>query len=385
MLLTCDRNPSAFQRACGCFKALNFTRVTSMIQPLNKLPRWLVWEIALPLTFLNGWLLYIVFQTFRTPLTLLVTATLLSFLLNYPVELLRKQGLNRGASVLVILLLAVGGFVLLSVALVPILLTQLQDLAANLPLWLASGGTQFQVVDQWLDAHRIPIDTSALAAQFANLLPAQLGQLPDQFLELVVGTVGGVAGVLVTAVLTLYLLLHGHDFWNGLTRWLPGDFSYQVREALREQFRNYFVGQAAIAALMAGSLTTVFFLLKIPFWLVLGLGIGALVLIPFGDTIAILLSSLLLSTQNIWLGGEVLLVSLLTDQLIDNGIAPRILGNLVGLNPVWIIIALLLGAQFGGLIGVVIAIPLAGTIKRVLEGFSLPEELTLDAEEGQTS
>lgn len=356
-----------------------------MIQPLSKLPRWLVWEIALPLTLLNGWLLYIVFRTFQTPLTLLVTATLLSFLLNYPVELLHKQGLNRGISVLIIFLLAVGGVALSSVAIVPILLAQLQDLSSNLPLWLTSGEVQFQAIDQWLDARRIPLDTSALAARFAELLPAQLGQLPDRLLDLAIGTVGGVVGVLVTTVLTLYLLLYGHEFWNGLVRWLPGDFGPQVREALQEQFKNYFVGQAAIAALMAGTLTTLFFLLKIPFWLVLGLGIGTLVLVPFGDTVAILLASLLLGVQDIWLGGEVLLVSLLTDQLIDNGIAPRILGNLVGLNPVWIIISLLLGAQVGGLIGVVIAVPLAGSIKRILEGLSLPEELTIDPEEVQAS
>ncbi|HEY9878020.1 MAG TPA: AI-2E family transporter [Leptolyngbyaceae cyanobacterium] len=356
-----------------------------MIQPLNKLPRWLVWEIALPLTFLNGWLLYLVFQTFRTPVTLLVTATLLSFLLNYPVELLRKQGFNRAAGVLAIFLLAVGGIALLSVALVPILLTQLRELANNFPLWLTSGETQFQAIDQWLDAQRIPIDTSALAAQFAERLPEKLGQLPDQILEVITGTVGGVIGILVTAVLTLYLLLYGHEFWHGLVRWIPGDFGHQVREALREQFQNYFVGQAAIAALMAGTLTTLFFLLKIPFWLVLGLSIGGLVLVPFGDTLAILLATLLLGVQDIWLGGEVLLVSLLTDQLIDNAVAPRILGNLVGLNPVWIIISLLLGAQIGGVIGVVIAVPLAGSIKQILEGVSLPEELTPDPEESPAS
>lgn len=346
--------------------------------PLKKLPRWLVWEIVLPLTALNGWVLYRIFQIFRTPMTLLIAATLLAFLLSHPVEVLHKRGLGRGLSALVIFLLAVGAIGMSAIALTPILLTQLQELASNLPQWLESGGEQFQVLDQWLTTHRIPLDTSVLAARLADLLPEELGQFPDTLLELVVGAADSLIEVLITAVLTLYLLLHGQEFWNGLLRWLPGDFGDQVRVAMRDQFKNYFVGQAVIAALMASLLTTVFFLLKIPFWLVLGLGIGSLVVIPFGDIVGIGLASLVMSFQNPWLGGEVLLVALIVDQLVDNGVAPRILGNLIGLNPVWVILSLLLGAQFGGVLGIVIAVPLAGSVKRILDDFSLPEALPLD-------
>ncbi|NJR46046.1 MAG: AI-2E family transporter, partial [Hyellaceae cyanobacterium CSU_1_1] len=47
-----------------------------------------------------------------------------------------------------------------------------------------------------------------------------------------------------------------------------------------------------------------------------------------------------------------------------SAIAPRIFGDLVGLNPVWIIISLLLGAKLGGVLGLILAVPLAGAIKR---------------------
>lgn len=349
-----------------------------MLESFNKLPRWLVWEIAIPLTALNGWLLYKGLQTFRGPVTLLVTATLLSFLLNYPVEALEKRGLGRGISVLAIFLLALGAFGFAGAALVPVLTTQLQDLASTLPLWLESGGEQFQSLDAWLDARRIPLDVSALVARLIDLLPEELGQLPDRLLEFVLGAADSVIDAIVIAVLTIYLLLHGHEFWHGLLRWLPGEFGHHVRDALRQQFKNYFVGQAVIASLMALSLTALFFLLKVPYWLLLGLGIGGMVLIPFGDTVSILATSLLLSFQSPWLGAEVLLVSLVVDQLIDNGVAPRILGNLVGVNPVWVILSLLIGAQVGGLLGLIIAVPLAGSIKRLLEDYPLPEDLELN-------
>jgi predicted PurR-regulated permease PerM len=337
-----------------------------MMQAFNKLPRWLVWEIAIPLTILNGWLLYKVFQTFQTPFTIFITATLLAFLLNYPVAQLEKRGLGRGVSIALILLAALALVSLLGVMLAPILLLQLGDLAHRLPAWLASGSQQFQALDVWLADRQIPLDVTALVDRLAQLLPDELGQLPDQTLEVFLGIGDRLVEVLATGVLTLYLLLHGEAFWHGLLSWLPKDISASIQLAFQEQFRNYFVGQATIALIMAMVLTSLFFLFKIPYWLVFGMGIGLLALIPFGDTAGILAAAILVSFKSVLLGGEVVAISLLTDQIVDNAVAPKILGDLVGLNPVWILLSLLIGAQLGGFLGLILAVPLAGSLKRIL-------------------
>jgi predicted PurR-regulated permease PerM len=186
-------------------------------------------------------------------------------------------------------------------------------------------------------------------------------------LEILIGFADRLIEVLVTVVLTLYLLLHGDEFWDGLVSWLPERFSVSIRPAFQEQFRNYFVGQATIALIMATTLTTLFFLFKIPFWLVFGMSIGLLALIPFGDVVGIFTAAIIVSFKSVLLGGEVVAIALLTDQIIDNAIAPKVLGHLVGLNPIWILIALLVGAQLGGFLGLLLAVPLAGSIKRMLE------------------
>lgn len=341
----------------------------------DKLPRWLVWEIALPLTILNIWLLYRVFQTFQTSFTMLIAATLLSFLLSYPIEQLEKRGIKPGVSIALILLLAVGLLGVLGFTLVPALLQQLGDLGNRLPGWLESGSEQFQALDAWLEVRRIPLNVTALATQLAQMLPDEVAQLPDQLLEILVGVADSLLEVLVTAVLTLYLLLHGNEFWGGLLRWLPGNLGGQIRLAFQEKFKNYFVGQAAIALLMATSLTTVFFLLKIPYWLVFGIGIGLLALVPFGDIVGIFTAAIVVSFNSVLLGGELAVVALLVDQTIDNAVAPKILGDLIGLNPVWILLLLLIGSQLAGIFGLLLAVPLAGAIKRIFE------EVYQDAEE----
>jgi predicted PurR-regulated permease PerM len=113
-------------------------------------------------------------------------------------------------------------------------------------------------------------------------------------------------------------------------------------------------------------LTSLFFLLKLPYWLVFGMGIGLLALIPFVDTLGMVVAAVMISFKSVVLGGEVLAVSLLTDQFVDNAIAPKILGDLVGLNPVCILISLLIGVQLAGPLGLVLAVPLAGSGKRIL-------------------
>jgi hypothetical protein len=68
-----------------------------------------------------------------------------------------------------------------------------------------------------------------------------------------------------------------------------------------------------------------------------------------------------------WLAVEVLGVAIALQQVKDNLIAPRIMGNLTGLSPVIIFVSLLLGAKVGGLLGVILAIPLTGVGKSLTE------------------
>jgi len=68
----------------------------------------------------------------------------------------------------------------------------------------------------------------------------------------------------------------------------------------------------------------------------------------------------------------VLATALVLGQMNEHLVAPRILGNVVGLNPVWIVLSLLLGAKLAGLLGLLIAVPVAGSIKNVADSLRQP-------------
>lgn len=338
-----------------------------MQEVLKQLPRWLKLMFFIPLVILNLWLLVLVLRACQPLVSIFLIANLLAFILDYPVQIVEEWGIRRSYGVLAIVLLTGLGIIFFSFTLAPNFVVQLTGLSRRLPSWVESGSQQLQNFNDWLATQNLPIDLSGVAEQLNRLLPDEVKLLPNQVLSLVREIADSLIEILLTAVFTLYLLLHGQAFWDGIFARLPVTLGHTVRQALRLQFRNYFLGQVAISTLMGITLTTAFFLLKIPYWLVFGLGIGATVLIPFGDFLGIAVVSLLVALKSIWLGGEVLVISVVIDQVIDNAIAPRILGKLVGLNPLWVLLSLILGAQIGGLLGILIAVPLTGSIKVILD------------------
>jgi predicted PurR-regulated permease PerM len=138
--------------------------------------------------------------------------------------------------------------------------------------------------------------------------------------------------------------------------------------SLRLNFQNFFISQLLLAIFMTAVLIPIFLVLKVPFALLFALVIGIAELIPFiGATLGIGLVTLLLLLQDVGLAAWVGVSATIMQQVRDNVLAPRMMGSFTGLNPIVILIALLIGLQVAGFLGVVVAVPIAGTIKGTLD------------------
>ncbi|HAG84902.1 MAG TPA: AI-2E family transporter [Cyanobacteria bacterium UBA12227] len=331
----------------------------------KKLPRWLVVGLAYPLIFLNSWLFILTFEYFKSLLTIIIAAILLAFVLDYPVQFLRRCRVQRNVAIFLVFLLTLFLLLILGLTLAPMAIAQFNELILGLPSWIESSSEQLQAFSDSRIVRKLPINLDGLANQLTERLSGQLQALSGQVLGLVVNTVGSVLTVVLTVVLTFYLLLHGEKLWDGIFEWFPSKYAIQIRGILRQNFHNYFIGQATLAAVMGLSMTVAFLVLKLPFGLLFGLIVGVMTLFPFGAPFSISLVSLLTSLKSFWLGVKVLAIATLIDQVIENGVAPRLLGGFTGLNPVWILVALLVGAKLLGILGLLIAVPLAASIKSI--------------------
>lgn len=345
----------------------------------KRLVQWLLIAVLFPLVFLDGWLALKGLQFFQPLITVFVLAALLALVLNYPVQFLQQRGFKRSQAVLLILAIAILLIAILGITLIPLLLEDLGELAQLAPQWLKSGNQQLQLFQEWLIDRGLPVRLGRVVNQIANSLPNELQQLADEVVTLTLETVGGLSELLLTVVLTFYLLADGDRLINEIFRRLPEPFGSKARESIRQNFQNYFIGQAALSAIVGLFMTIAFALLQIPYALLFGLGVGVMAIIPFGDVVTCAIISVLLGFQDVWLGVKVLAIALVIDQIIDQIIAPRLLGSFTGLRPIWVLISLLIGAKIGGLLGLVIAVPFASSLKSALNGFepvtlSNPEE-----------
>ncbi len=339
---------------------------------LNRLPRWMVWGLAFPLLVIDGWLALRVFAFFRVQLTIFLTAILLSFLLNYPVQWLSRFRLRRSLAVLLVLLVFVAALSAGGILLVPPLIAQINGFSSRLPSWLDSGLFQVAALQSWAEGLNLPLDLTRLIAQLELKLTAQIQSLSSSIFSQLPNAISTIVDVVLTVVLTLYLLLHGERLWDGIFQWLPERWNRQARPLIKRNFQNYFLGQLTVALLMGTSMTIAFVLIKVPFGLLFGLAVGVMALFPFGASVSIAVISCLTALKSIWLGVRVVSVAAVIDQVVANAIAPQLIGGIVGLNPVWILVSLLLGTKIAGVLGLIVAVPVASSIKGLFEEFKTP-------------
>lgn len=326
--------------------------------------------LAAPLLVLNVWAISTIFSYFRSILVTVLVGALLAFLLNYPVNWLEKGRLKRGQASIVVSLIALFVLLTIGVTVLPLVITQAQQLVARLPEWFDSGKNQLLMLDKRIEGWGLPVNLDVLISQANDRLKTQLQTRAGQALNLTLGvavfTASKVFDVLLTVILTFYLLLHGDEVWESLISWLPGNLQEPFSQTLRRSFRNYFLGQFIVATCMGVTLTTIFVLLKVPFGLLFGLTIGLFALVPFGGTVGIALVTFLVALRDVRIAAQMLSAALIVQQLVENGVAPRVLGSVTGLNPFWVFIAILAGARVGGLLGVVVAVPTAVVTKEAL-------------------
>lgn len=337
---------------------------------MTPLARFLAIALLAPLLVLNAWAISSIFDYFRSLIVILVAASLLAFLLNYPVSWMERQGARRGQVALLVFLLALSILLALGVTLVPLVLIQAQQLVLRLPEWIDSGRYQLMLLNQWADNQGFPLNLDALVVQINDRLKGQLQGIALQVLNLAVVTVTSLLDFALTMILTFWLLQQGDRLWQSLIQWLPAKIQEPFSQTLRLSFQNFFIVQLIYGTCMACVLIPTFLWLKVPFGLLFGLTIGIMALIPFGGTVGIVLTTLLVALQNVWLGIKVLIVSVVAQQVLENVVTPRILGNFTGLSPIWILISLLTGARIGGLLGVIVAVPTAVVAKTALSAVS---------------
>ncbi|MEB3886705.1 AI-2E family transporter [Lyngbya sp. CCY1209] len=305
--------------------------------------------------------------------TILIVAGLIAFILNAAVARLQRF-IPRGIAAALVYLAAAVVVTIAVLTVAPPIFNQTRQFIAKLPELGESGRQQLEVFQGWSAERNLPFDVGILQQQLLNKLQGQAEAIAGRSLGLVLGTFNWVIDLILIVVISFYMLIDGERLWSGLTKILSPPLRSVLTESLKRNLQRFVSGQFLLGLFMTTVLAPIFFILGVPYFLLFAVFIGLMEVIPFvGATLGIGSVTIIVAFLNWWLALQVLAIAVAVQQVKDNVVAPRIMGNLTGLSPVVILSALLLGGKVSGLLGVVLAIPITGVIKSIVEVVLNPE------------
>jgi predicted PurR-regulated permease PerM len=308
-----------------------------------------------------------------------VAGAAIAYLLTPLTDRLERLGVNRLAAALLIITLVVMAIVVLILLVAPVLGGQLTSFIDNIPSYV----TRLQTL---LSDPSRPWIQKVLGAgfnadkSFSELVTQGVGWLTTFLKSLWSGgraLVSLFSLVVVTPVVAFYLIYDWHRMIATADSWVPVQQRATVRRLAREidaAVAGFVRGQSAVCLILGSFYAVTLTLSGLNFGLLIGLISGVITFIPYVGSMTGLILALGVAVAQFWPEyGSILIVLgiFLIGQFVEgNLLAPKLVGERVGLHPVWLIFALLAFGYLFGFVGLLVAVPLAATIG-VLVRFAL--------------
>jgi predicted PurR-regulated permease PerM len=309
--------------------------------------------------------LFLLYQV-RRPLLWLLIAVFLAAALSAPVNVLARR-MRRGFAVaLVFFGLLLVPLVLIAL-IVPPLINEGTDFAENVPQY-ARDVTEFVQDNKRLRELNRDYDITQRLEQEAEKLPDRLGGAAGTLRDVGLGIVNSLFALITILVLTAFLLANGRDWVDRALGTRPQEQRERLRRSLDRMASavSGYVAGALTIALIAGVATyIVLLILGVPFRGPLAVIAGLFSLIPLiGATIAAVLIGIVTLFENFPTATIVWVIWAIVYQQFENHvIQPQVQKRTVHVHPFVTIVAVLFGATLLGVLGALVAIPVAASIQ----------------------
>ncbi len=313
-------------------------------------------------------------------------ALALGYLLDPVADWLERFGLNRLGATLVILVAFVIVFAILFVVLVPVLWRQLASFIAALPDYVTRlQALAVQVSEKLSEGYAgTVLEKLGLSGQSAqdirnapNDIVSHAVQWAAGFLKSVwsgsTALIGLLSLLFITPVVAFYMLLDWELLLKTLDSLTPPRYRATVRELAHEidlALAGFLRGQSLVCLFLGLWYGLGLTIVGLNFGLLIGISAGLLSFIPYvGSLTALVLSAAVAIVQG-WPQWHLLALALgvvFTGQFLEGNIlSPKLVGESVGLHPVWVMFALLAFGSLLGFTGLIIAVPLAAAVGVIL-------------------
>ena len=301
-----------------------------------------------------------------------ILAIVLAYILNPLIKMLRSKGIPRLWGVLLVYLTISIIIFVFSVTLVPRMTAEVKNLIEALPSY---GNETFEYFyDMYLKYNK---NVESLPEEFQavkDLLRINISRFQEIIINVLSTITEGllaafskIIGLVLIPILAFYFLKDAEEFKKSLILFIPSPWRKETLAIARDidGVLGGFIRGQLIVATFVGLLTTVAMLaLRVNFAVLIGIIAGIANVIPyFGPVIGIVPGVIFALMDSPIKALWVIIIFTIIQQIESGILSPKIVGESVGVHPLVVILALLVGGKFFGLVGLLIAVPVAGVIK----------------------
>jgi predicted PurR-regulated permease PerM len=275
----------------------------------------------------------------------------------------------RPLRVLAALFVATALVGLFFVILVPGLIAQSQQIAARFPEYLEALTNLAHAAEDLAQRYGYKVNLTAMEPLMRERLQQVGIAIVTWVGSALPGALNNILQLVIAFWVTLYGLLEGPEILQWLNDLLPVSARPAYREAMtimNSVLRSFLKGMLILGGIIGGAVGLGAWLLGMPYALSIGLVAGALEAVPnIGPIIAAVFAAILAFAHSPWLAVKIIGLFAVIQVLENNLIVPRVLGDSLDVHPMAIFIAVLVGAQLFGLVGVFLAGPVMAVAWRI--------------------
>jgi len=324
---------------------------------------------------------------FRTILLPFIAGMALAYMLDPVADKLETWGMSRLLATLMILLVFVFLFSLALILLVPVLSQQMSGFITRMPSYI----TQLQALianseSEWLrnligeGSANIRENLDEVLQEGAGWLTTLLGSIWNSGKALI----DVISLFVITPIVAFYLLLDWDRMVARLDSWLPRDHKSDLEDIcfdINKAIAGFVRGQGALCFILGSFYAVCLTLAGLNFGLLIGMFAGLVSFIPFvGSIIGLILAvgvALVQFWPDFWWILLIIVIFAVGQFFEGNILQPKLVGESVGLHPVWLMFSLSAFGVLMGFTGLLIAVPVAAAIG-VLVRFALAKYLLSD-------
>lgn len=321
-----------------------------------------------------------------------ILGCIIAFIVNVPMQMLEREiftkrrlpmpkKFHRVLSLLLTVILVTAVIAIVMVAVVPELTDTIMVLKNNLPgyfdqfkIWLEDSlaSWQFQDAVKWV--RDLQFDWNSIYSTISKFAETSVGGIFNSTVSVVTSIFSGVLTFVLSIVFAIYLLLQKEEIGRQMTKMM---YAFLSRPHTENMLRICTLSAKIFASFLSGQCLEAFILgmlfligmniFRFPYAMVISVTIGFTAIIPvFGAFIGCVIGVFLILMVDPIKAFWFLILFLIIQQVEGNLIYPRVMGNSIGLPPIWVLLAVSTGGTLWGIWGMLLFIPLVSVLYALL-------------------